>query len=215
MSDGYLQVSREYVREEEIRKSRFITTLMPIDGADDAQDKLNIVKKRYADATHNCYAYIADEHAAQMRFGDDGEPQGTAGMPMLAALRKRGVCKTLAVVTRYFGGVKLGASGLVGAYSSGVTQALDRAPLADCRKARIAEIVCDYASFGKAEETIARCDGRIVERTFGNETVLRAAVACDKCDRLAAQIADATLGKAKIAFSQPRYFAFEIINSGE
>ena len=95
-----------------INKSKFITTLAPIDGYEDALEKIKIVSKKYSDATHNCYAFISNESASEQRFSDDGEPQGTAGMPMLDVLKKRKVCKTLAIVTRYFGGVKLGANGL-------------------------------------------------------------------------------------------------------
>lgn len=76
-----------------INKSKFITTLAPIDGYEDALEKIKIVSKKYSDATHNCYAFISNESASEQRFSDDGEPQGTAGMPMLDVLKKRKVCK--------------------------------------------------------------------------------------------------------------------------
>ena len=99
-----------------INKSKFITTLIPIESQEDAQKNIEIINKKYSDATHNCYAYISNEIATEQRFSDDGEPQGTAGIPMLEVLKKRKMYMTLAVVTRYFGGIKLGAGGLVQAY---------------------------------------------------------------------------------------------------
>ena len=106
---GYKAVDKEFEELIVIQKSKFITTLVPITSQEDAIEKLNIIKKKYSDATHNCYAYISSENAIEQRFSDDGEPQGTAGVPMLEVLKKRGVYMTLCVVTRYFGGIKLGA----------------------------------------------------------------------------------------------------------
>ena len=108
-------ISRDYRKEIVIEKSRFICSLKKVHSEAEAQEFIKAVKKEFWDATHNCSAYIVDDLA--QRSSDDGEPSGTAGIPMLEVLRKNGLTETAAVVTRYFGGIKLGAGGLVRAYS--------------------------------------------------------------------------------------------------
>ena len=115
MSDGYFCVTGRSEYEIAINRSRFITTLLPIENAEQAFDEIKKISKKYSDATHNCYAFVSNRENTEQRFSDDGEPQGTAGMPMLEVLKKRNVRMVLAVVTRYFGGIKLGAGGLVSA----------------------------------------------------------------------------------------------------
>ena len=159
-----------------INKSKFITTLAPIDGYEDALEKIKIVSKKYSNATHNCYAFISNESASEQRFSDDGEPQGTAGMPMLDVLKKRKVCKTLAIVTRYFGGVKLGANGLVSAYSSSVAQALDNAGLVKNEWADIAQITLGYGECKKAEEICSKAGGQNVEINYDKDVTLTVAL---------------------------------------
>ena len=127
MSRSYLTVEGAGEYTLEIRRSVFITTLSHIESAEEAEGVVRAVRKKYSDATHNCYAYIADESGLEARFSDDGEPGGTAGQPMLEVLKKQGLRKVVAVVTRYFGGIKLGAGGLVRAYSGCVAENLDAA----------------------------------------------------------------------------------------
>lgn len=122
-------ISRDYRKEIVIEKSRFICTLKKVSGETEAQEFIKAVKKEFWDATHNCSAYIVDDLA--QRSSDDGEPSGTAGVPMLEVLRKNRLIGTAAVVTRYFGGVKLGAGGLVRAYSGSVAGALKECGLAE------------------------------------------------------------------------------------
>ena len=113
---SYLGAQGESVKETIIRKSRFITRIIGVESEEDAVAAIAAVRKKHSDATHNCYAYIADETGLCQRFSDDGEPSGTAVLPMVEVLNKCGVRKTLAVVPRYFVGVKLGVSGLGRAY---------------------------------------------------------------------------------------------------
>lgn len=123
----YLSATGETTHEIVIQRSRFICTLKRIDGFDDALSFVKNVKKKYSDATHNCYAFISNAAGTEQRFSDDGEPQGTAGQPMLEVLKKKGIFMTAAVVTRYFGGVKLGAGGLVSAYTRAVAETVENA----------------------------------------------------------------------------------------
>lgn len=122
-------IQKDYVKEIIIEKSRFICTLKKVDSEEEAQEFIKAMKKQYWDATHNCSAYIVD--ALAQRSSDDGEPSGTAGIPMLEVLKKNELVGTAAVVTRYFGGIKLGAGGLVRAYSGSVAGALKECGLAE------------------------------------------------------------------------------------
>ena len=124
-----LTIAKDIRTEQVIQKSRFICSLKKVATEEEAQAFLKERKKEFWDATHNCSAYVIDETA--QRSSDDGEPSGTAGMPMLGVLRKQGLTGVAAVVTRYFGGIKLGAGGLVRAYSSSVAQAVEAAGLVE------------------------------------------------------------------------------------
>ncbi|HWV48470.1 MAG TPA: YigZ family protein [Microbacterium sp.] len=116
-----------------IKKSRFLAHVAPVAGPEEADAVIASVKKQFWDARHNCSAQVTGLLGDRARSSDDGEPSGTAGIPMLEVLRRRELTDVVAVVTRYFGGVKLGAGGLVRAYSSAVSEALDRAALVDRR----------------------------------------------------------------------------------
>lgn len=140
-------IMRDYRRENVIEKSRFICTLKKVGSEAEAQEFIKKIKKEFWDATHNCSAYIIDEMA--QRSSDDGEPAGTAGLPMLEVLRKNGLTGTAAVVTRYFGGVKLGAGGLVRAYTGSVADAVRECGIAEKVLMSRFSFGCDVNSAGK------------------------------------------------------------------
>ena len=125
-----------------IEKSRFICTLTKVRTEAEAQDSVKKLKKYYWDATHNCSAYIID--ATLQRSSDDGEPSGTAGLPMLEVLRKQQLVQVSAVVTRYFGGIKLGAGGLIRAYSNSVTKAAQNIGVVKCVMQQLIEFIIPY-----------------------------------------------------------------------
>jgi uncharacterized YigZ family protein len=122
-------IVKDFRHEIVIEKSRFICTLKKVQNEAEAQEFIKAIKKEFWDATHNCSAYIVDEMA--QRSSDDGEPSGTAGLPMLEVLRKNKLTNTAAVVTRYFGGIKLGAGGLVRAYTNSVAEAVKATGIAE------------------------------------------------------------------------------------
>ena len=122
-------IVKDFRHEIVIEKSRFICTLKKVQNEAEAQEFIKVIKKEFWDATHNCSAYIVDEMA--QRSSDDGEPSGTAGLPMLEVLRKNKLTNTAAVVTRYFGGIKLGAGGLVRAYTNSVAEAVKATGIAE------------------------------------------------------------------------------------
>lgn len=208
--DWFFSVDRPFENVIVISKSRFITTLLPIEDYDDALEKVKAISKKYSDATHNCYAFISNESATEQRFSDDGEPQGTAGMPMLEVLRKRKVCKTLAIVTRYFGGIKLGANGLVGAYSSSVAQALDNAKLLKNEWADIVKISADYGAYKKIEEFCVKASGQVIDVAYDKDVTLTVALPSQNGKETIDKIVDFTQNNAKIETVESRYFQFEI-----
>ena len=205
---GYRAVDKEFEETTIIQKSKFITTLVPITSYDDAILKLNNIKKKYSDATHNCYAFISSENAIEQRFSDDGEPQGTAGVPMLEVLKKKNVYMTLAVVTRYFGGIKLGASGLVGAYSSCVASAIDNASIVEYKFSNEFEIIIDYSLYKKAQEAIEKLEGQVSNIEYSDSVKIECVVPVESSDDLKDQIVNLSSGQAKITIKNTKYNKF-------
>ena len=142
-----LTIAKDVRTEQVISKSRFICSLKKVKTEEEAQEFIKAVKKEFWDATHNCSAYVIDEQ--HQRSSDDGEPSGTAGMPMLGVLRKQELQQVAAVVTRYFGGIKLGAGGLVRAYSGAVANAADVAGLAQKVKMGLYVFSCAPGEAGR------------------------------------------------------------------
>ena len=151
----YLTVFEKCAFEFVEKKSRFTGTLFHIESAEEAQEIIAAVKKEFWDASHNCSAYILGETKNIMRFSDDGEPQGTAGMPMLEALKQSGLTDVLCIATRYFGGVLLGAGGLVRAYTKCVAGAVAKAKetgiFCELVPSYVYKVVLPYSQYGKLE----------------------------------------------------------------
>ena len=145
---SYRTVGYDAVAEIEVKRSKFIAHVFPVDNESDALLHLQDVKKQYTDASHNVYAYIIDENNI-FRYSDDGEPGGTAGMPVLDVMRKQNIVDCLIVVTRYFGGTLLGTGGLVRAYSDCGALGLENAKIITRNLCNIIEIACDYNLSGK------------------------------------------------------------------
>ncbi|NLM43997.1 MAG: YigZ family protein [Clostridiales bacterium] len=133
------------------RKSRFISYAMPVTTEEEAIEFLNSIRKKHYDATHNCYAYILGENAEIQRSSDDGEPSGTAGIPILEIIRKEGLTNTIVVVTRYFGGILLGAGGLIRSYAEGAKLALSAAGIIEVKAFSFFAIHIDYSYLGKIQ----------------------------------------------------------------
>nr|MBS1900755.1 YigZ family protein [Actinomycetota bacterium] len=134
-----------------VKKSRFIAHLVPVRSVAEADEVIASVRRQYWDARHNCTAMVTGVTGDQARSSDDGEPSGTAGIPMLEVLRRRGLTDVVAVVTRYFGGVKLGAGGLIRAYSTAVSDALDEAVLLHRRELLEARVDVPHADAGRID----------------------------------------------------------------
>ncbi|MFV0558430.1 MAG: YigZ family protein [Enterococcus sp.] len=151
MLTSYYTLEKDGQVEIEIKKSRFICSLKRIESESEAKDYLQKLKKEHWKANHNCSALILGEQAQIQRSSDDGEPSGTAGIPMLEVLKKNELINVIAVVTRYFGGTKLGAGGLIRAYSHSVAEALNQLGIVKCVLQQAVTIQIAYPLLGKLQ----------------------------------------------------------------
>lgn len=197
MSKFYLTVDGVTENTVEIKRSKFIATLSHVESGEDAEAFVRAVRKRYPDATHNCYAYIADELGNETRFSDDGEPGGTAGQPMLEVLKKRGVLKAAVVVTRYFGGIKLGAGGLVAAYTDSVSEVLDAAGIRRMTECAEVTVECDYSDHSAIESALTRAGALRGEAVYGENVRSVWYAETDKSGELLELVSAKTLGKVR------------------
>lgn len=165
--DIFVTIGKECVCEFEEKKSVFIASAFVVQSAEDAENAVLKIKKQYPDATHHCYAY-ALKSGSYRRFNDDGEPSGTAGMPILNVIERLSLSNTLVVVTRYFGGIKLGAGGLVRAYSTAAAQVLTMAGKSVYVKGSSGTIEVDYDDFGNVERYLVANNVKIDNKIFGN-----------------------------------------------
>lgn len=154
----YTTIQGDNTVEIVIEKSRFIVTAIHVDSVEEAQEFIASKRKKYFDATHNCYGYIIGDKA---KFSDDGEPQGTAGMPIYECIKNSKIDHVCVVVTRYFGGIKLGAGGLVRAYSGSCAEALKTATKVYMTDCTIAEVVVDYSLLKGLRKVLF---GKVIEK---------------------------------------------------
>lgn len=154
MLSQYLTVKGYGEHDISIQKSRFITYFNRATTENEAQDFIQEIKKKHWDATHNCSAYLIGENDLIQKANDDGEPSGTAGVPMLEVLKKKGLKDTVVVVTRYFGGIKLGAGGLIRAYGKATSEGLAAAGIVQLTLTRLMHTSIDYTLLGKVENEI-------------------------------------------------------------
>ena len=152
------------------KKSQFIGRIWPVETEEEALARIQEMKKQHYDATHNCWAYIIKDGA--VRFSDDGEPGGTAGMPMLQVLQREGLNNVVCVVTRYFGGILLGAGGLVRAYTKGAKIAVDAAGKSMKRVWTVLYVPCPYTYYERVKLEVAAFGGIIRSTDFGSEVEL-------------------------------------------
>lgn len=193
--------------ETVIEKSRFIARAVKAESEDDARDLLAFVKKLHPFATHNCYAYIVD-NGAIARFSDDGEPQGTAGMPILEVVKARGLVNTAVVVTRYFGGIKLGAGGLVRAYSGAAAKVLDEAGTEEHCLADVFSASFGYDLYPVFLKFAEKNPVKTLSSDFGEEVTVSVAVKEEDSEGFVKALADFTAGKIVPKAGEKRYEVF-------
>jgi uncharacterized YigZ family protein len=192
------------------KRSEFIGYIAPVKTNDDAVEFINSIKAQHRKAKHNVYAYILRQDNIS-RYSDDGEPQGTGGVPVLDVLKKRGLTDVCCVVTRYFGGILLGGGGLVRAYSHAASIACDSAHIMNmclCRKLRI---TADYSLYGKIAYLLPNYETITLSSDFGSEVSLEILVLSELCDALVNEITDAANGTAGISRLEELYYDFSSV----
>ncbi len=175
------------------KRSRFIGHVQPVETEEDARAFVEQMKKRYHDARHNCWCYLLREGGI-VRYSDDGEPQGTAGQPMLGVFEKEGVTNLVCVVTRYFGGVLLGAGGLVRAYTRSAKDALDAAGVSVVRRWVRVLVPCSYSLFERVRLETEQFGGVIEETEYAADILLTVLVPEEKAEDYSAHLLDLSAG---------------------
>lgn len=194
---NYLTISENAKASFIEKRSEFIGYISPVRTNDEAVAFINSIKAEHRKARHNVYAYILREDNIS-RYSDDGEPQGTAGVPVLDVLKKRGLTDVCVVVTRYFGGILLGGGGLVRAYSHAASLACDAAHIMDMCLCHRLKITADYGMYGKISYLLPNYDTITVSSDFGSDVVLEILVLSEKLDALTQDLTEVTNGTAKL-----------------
>lgn len=194
---SYITVKNPSYFEYEDRKSVFIGMAMPVSTEADALYFIESVKKRYPDARHHVYAYVLRENST-MRFTDDREPQGTAGMPVLDVIRKNGCTDVVIVVTRYFGGTLLGTGGLVKAYTSAAVGALENAEIIRYDIYSLAEFEISYSDYGKISTILTDLEFRISDTLYEENVKIKGSILKSKFENLKEKMTEITSGRVEI-----------------
>lgn len=208
--DKYKTVSERSQTTVIEKKSRFIANVSPAGNEEEALEFLAEIRSKYPDATHNVYAYVIDENNI-FRYSDDGEPSGTAGMPVLDAVRKAGIVDVCVVVTRYFGGTLLGTGGLVHTYGAAAKAGLEASGIVMRQLCDVIAVKADYTLLGKLQHEIVS-KGYILEDTIYEDDVTFI-IACptDMTDKVTADITDLTNARAVCSKKDKKYVDTEVI----
>ena len=210
MPEKYLSVLGECRTQKIIEKSRFITTSRRVESEEQAKRFIAEVYAEFADATHNCYAYICDNLGNFLRFSDDNEPQGTAGMPMLEVIKNNSLFEVAVVVTRYFGGIKLGAGGLVRAYSGAVAENLAAAQKVLYETCAESRYTVDYPFVDTAMRFFGENSADIINTEYLNEVIFTVAVKKSAEQGFNSNLINRLNGKIKIEKIREYFFPFKL-----
>lgn len=193
--NGWRTVSKSASASLTEKKSEFIANVAPVQTEEEALAFVGRIKKQYADARHNVYAYLLRENNT-VRFSDDGEPHGTAGLPVLDLLRKEELTDVAIVVTRYFGGILLGTGGLVRAYTQSAKMALEQAGIAEMIPLTEFSVRCSYSDHGKVESALSPVPLLRFDSEFGTDVTLRLACREEAFSSIVETLTEATNGRA-------------------
>lgn len=194
--ESYRTVRQEGCGEYEVKRSRFLCYVRPVKTPEEAQAFIAEVKQKHWDARHNCSAYRLREGNLK-RFSDDGEPQGTAGMPILDVLEKQDVTDVCVVITRYFGGILLGAGGLVRAYSHSASLALEAGEVVEMIPCVEGKLTCDYTLYGRIPALLAECEGKETGTDFTDQVTVRFRLPEDNLDSFQSKLTEFSSGKVR------------------
>ncbi len=212
--DVYKTVERESETLIIEKKSKFISHVMPVDNEASALEYLNKIRSQYPDATHNVYAYVIDENNI-FRYSDDGEPGGTAGMPVLDTIRNMGLVDVVVVVTRYFGGTLLGTGGLVRAYSASAKEGLTESGIITRIMCDIISVRTEYDMVGKLQYHFATNGNIVTDTVYENDVTFFVASPKTDTDRLINELVEVTNGRAIIEKVAEQYINKEEKENGD
>lgn len=200
----------KYGRDEIIiNKSKFIGSAAPVENEEQAIMFIEGIKKEFKDASHNCYAYIIGENKNIQRYSDDKEPSGTAGMPILNVINQENLVNVVVVVTRYFGGVLLGAGGLARAYTKGCKIALEAGIIVEKKLCYDLSFELDYTLLGKMDNELLKNNFIVKNKEYLEQVVFKLIVKDDEVDKIKEIISEVTSGKTKIHIGQVAYYSIK------
>ena len=203
--DSYRIPTKSGASEYVDKRSRFLGLVRPVGSEDEARTIIAACKKQYHDARHNCWCYLLRDGTE--RYSDDGEPQGTAGIPMLEVFRRAGVTNVVCVVTRYFGGVLLGTGGLVRAYQGAVQAGLASSTIIDKKEGIQLTVGTDYTELGKLQYLIAQQNLTLIDTVYTEKVELQLMVPAEQQQEVEKEIVEATNGSARISWGEKVLYA--------
>ncbi|MBM7855664.1 putative YigZ family protein [Desulfohalotomaculum tongense] len=196
MKNSYLTLQQPVQTEIIIKKSRFITSASPVDNEDEANAFIEQIRTEHSTATHNVFAYVINEQV--QRFSDDGEPSGTAGRPVLEVINRKGLSKTALVVTRYFGGIMLGAGGLVRAYSEAAVKGIETAGIVEKLLHRQLNITMDYHWIGLVKREVENAGAKQLHIQYLQQVKMQFYLLPDAAKSLTQKLIEATAAQINI-----------------
>ncbi|HSI67110.1 MAG TPA: YigZ family protein [Planococcus sp. (in: firmicutes)] len=210
MRENYKTVGEMATSEIIIQKSRFIAHAARAETEQEALDFIDQIKTLHRSANHNCSAYLIGEHDLIQKANDDGEPSGTAGVPILEVLKKQKLKDTVIVVTRYFGGIKLGGGGLIRAYGKSATEAIAASGIVERRLHDLVKVSIDYNWLGKIENEVRQSDYPLKEIQYAEGVDVFVFVPVEKRDEFTEWMNEMTNGQAVINFQKNIFLEFKI-----
>lgn len=210
MLSKYYTVKYKGADEVIIQKSRFIGYVKRVESEEEAQNFIQEIKKKHHDATHNCSAYVIGENDQIQKANDDGEPSGTAGIPILEVIKKQHLKDTAVVVTRYFGGIKLGAGGLIRAYGGTTSQAIKTTGIVKRQLMQGFSLTIDYTLLGKLENELRNSSYLVEDTTYLDQVTLHVYVNDGEEDQFKEWVTNLTSGQATIEEQSNKYIEVQV-----
>lgn len=207
MADSYFTVYREGEGEVTEKKSRFIANVYPADTEEEALSFVEKIRKKHYDARHHCFAYIIGSGGEKKRASDDGEPQGTAGKPILEVMEGAGLCNAVVIVTRYFGGTLLGTGGLVRAYSMAAREGIEASVIIEKKTGQLAEIRADYTEVGKMQYLFGERKLPVIDTQYTDKVLFTVIVPDEDVGVLRKKLMELTSGREELSDTVRVYYA--------
>lgn len=208
--ENYRTIKEDGVHEIEIKKSRFICHLKRVESEEEATEFIDEIKKEHWKATHNCSAYTLGLNDEIQRAHDDGEPSGTAGVPMLEIFLKRDLKNVAAVVTRYFGGTKLGAGGLIRAYGGAVNQAVNAIGVVERQVQLLIDVTVSYSQSGSVEHALREANYRVQDTSYTENVTYHCVIPIEDEEKFVNDVTNWTSAEADIEVGQKAWVEIEV-----